>query len=75
MPKKLFLNLRELKILLEMVRAFDKVAKKNNISYFLWGGTLLGAYRNGSILVRPAVVCCRSIFSFFYPNPVLGRRL
>ncbi len=67
MPKKLFLNLRELKILLEMVRAFDKVAKKNNISYFLWGGTLLGAYRNGSILVRPAVVCCAEAHCFVLP--------
>ncbi len=34
-----------------MVKAFDKLATRNNISYFLWAGTLLGVYRNGTILV------------------------
>ncbi len=42
---------RELELLLEMLAAFDNVTRENNIGYFLWGGTLLGAYRNGTILV------------------------
>ncbi len=55
----------ELSMLLEMLADFDKVARENGVGYFLWGGTLLGAYRNGTILVRPlapmytVLLCCR----------------
>jgi len=42
----------ELAIFIKLAKAFDQVAKENNISYFLYGGSLIGAYRNGSLLVN-----------------------
>jgi phosphorylcholine metabolism protein LicD len=36
--------------LLEMLVAIDGVCKKNNIQYWLDGGTLLGAYRHGGFI-------------------------
>lgn len=38
------------KIQLEMLIDFDKVCKKHNLNYFLFGGTLLGAVRHGGYI-------------------------
>jgi len=57
---------KELAVFMKLARAFDKVARRNNISYFLYGGTLIGAYRNGSLLVRMVEN------SFFNFNSSLG---
>ena len=32
------------------VRAFDKIARKHNVTYFLTGGTLIGGMRHGGII-------------------------
>ena len=32
------------------VRAFDKIARKHNVTYFLSGGTLIGGMRRGGII-------------------------
>lgn len=37
-------------VLLEMMCSFDAVCKKNDIQYFLGGGTLLGAVRHGGFI-------------------------
>ncbi len=35
---------------LEILDAFDKVCRENNLTYFLFGGTLLGAVRHGGFI-------------------------
>ena len=33
-----------------IVRTFDKIARKHNVTYFLTGGTLIGGMRRGGII-------------------------
>ena len=42
----------ELAIFVDLLKSFDLAASNVNASYFLWAGTLIGAYRNGTIMVR-----------------------
>ena len=45
------LNLRKVQLLqLELLKVIDKVAKENNIDYWIDGGTLLGAVRHGGFI-------------------------
>ncbi|CAD5125069.1 DgyrCDS13310 [Dimorphilus gyrociliatus] len=37
-------------IVFDLLKAIDLVAKRLNISYFMWAGTLLGSYRNHDII-------------------------
>lgn len=45
------MNIREAQLLeLELMKKIDFLCKKNNIYYFLFGGALLGAVRNGGFI-------------------------
>ena len=37
-------------MLLDLLESFDKIARKHNLEYWMTGGTLLGAVRNGSFV-------------------------
>lgn len=41
---------RQQLVMLEMVKVLDKICKKHNIPYFLYGGTLLGAVRHNGFI-------------------------
>ena len=41
---------RQQMVMLEMVTVLDKICKKHNIPYFLYGGTLLGAFRHNGFI-------------------------
>ena len=34
----------------DLVCVFDKIMSKHNLTYFLYGGTLIGYYRNGTVM-------------------------
>merc|ERR1719201_1760403 len=36
--------------IVDMLRAFDKIARKHNVTYFLTAGTLIGGMRRGGII-------------------------
>ena len=38
------------KVLVEILKEIDRICRANNIQYYLYGGTLLGAVRNGKII-------------------------
>ena len=38
------------RLLLELLKAFDKFAKENNITYFVCSGSCLGAVREGGFI-------------------------
>ena len=41
---------RQQLVMLEMVTVLDKICKKHDIPYFLYGGTLLGAFRHNGFI-------------------------
>ena len=41
---------RQQLVMLEMVKVLDRICKKHNIPYFLYGGTLLGAVRHNGFI-------------------------
>ena len=41
---------RQQMVMLEMVTVLDKICKKHDIPYFLYGGTLLGAFRHNGFI-------------------------
>ena len=41
---------RQQMVMLEMVKVLDAICKKHNIPYFLYGGTLLGAFRHNGFI-------------------------
>lgn len=41
---------RQQLVMLEMVKVLDRISKKHNIPYFLYGGTLLGAVRHNGFI-------------------------
>lgn len=41
---------RQQLVMLEMVKELDRICKKHNIPYFLYGGTLLGAFRHNGFI-------------------------
>ena len=41
---------RQQMVMLEMVTVLDNICKKHDIPYFLYGGTLLGAFRHNGFI-------------------------